>query len=164
LFFLISSLYPGVKVAIIEFDCQDTEKSEAFTERLSTDLFRIGNYEVVDRNSIKKILAEQAFQLSGITSGDAIELGKILGVKYIITGNITTINGFYSDTYSVTAKILDVETAQVYKVGSADIKGSFNKFLNFGSKSISLQLSEKSSSQVELYPKNWKGSIGVENA
>jgi curli biogenesis system outer membrane secretion channel CsgG len=57
---------------------------------LTTELSRSGNFIVVERARMDKILEEMKLQLSGVTTGEnAAELGKILNCEYLIVGSVS---------------------------------------------------------------------------
>ncbi len=64
--------------------------SDSAFEILTTELSRSGNFIVVERARMDKILEEMKLQLSGVTSGEnAAELGKILNCEYLIVGSVS---------------------------------------------------------------------------
>lgn len=61
----------------------------ALTNRLRNELFRIGQFDVVDRGMMESILAEQDFQLTGCTSDEClVEVGQLLGAEEMVGGSI----------------------------------------------------------------------------
>ena len=82
-------------------------------------------YTPVERSEVQKILKEQEFQASDITSNtDAAKAGKILNVPAVLLVNIPT----YKEDMDMTAKIIDVEDGSILWVGSAS--GSTGKTLS----------------------------------
>ena len=62
-------------------------------------------------------MEEHQLEMSGLMDDDTIaEIGRIHGVQAIITGSVLK----FGDIISVTAKVIDVETAKI--VDSADVK------------------------------------------
>jgi curli biogenesis system outer membrane secretion channel CsgG len=61
--------------------------SDLLVDKLTND----GNYRVIERNAISKVITEQNFSNSDrVDPSSAAKIGKILGVDAIITGDITT--------------------------------------------------------------------------
>lgn len=96
------------RVAILEFPVAknayegwswygDNHNSESRMASVIQDLFVTelseagsGKIRLIDRAALEKIRSEQAFGQSGeVDPATAVKLGKLLGVKYMITGKIT---------------------------------------------------------------------------
>lgn len=74
-------------------------------------------YEAYDRVDISSIFKELDFQRTGNVSEDQIkELGKMTGAQYVLVPEIAKMD---ANTFYITAKILDVETAQAVSVSGA---------------------------------------------
>ncbi len=66
-------------------------------------------FNVVEKQNMEKILAEQAFQQTGCTNeGCAVKLGKLLNVKVMIVGSF----GKLLTEYFVTIRVIDVQTGE----------------------------------------------------
>lgn len=73
------------------------------------------DYEVYSRSDIGSIIQEHEFQRTGLVSEDQIrQLGKMSGVSLVL---VTEVMPFSESQISISAKVLDVETAKV--VGTA---------------------------------------------
>ena len=82
----------------------------------SMELMKRG-YTVVERGStqVQKLLKEQEFQASGVTSDqDAAKAGRILNVPAVMLINIPT----YKEEINMTAKIVSVEDGSVLWIGN----------------------------------------------
>ena len=80
------------RIAVIEF--QDAASSgapaRAITDMLVTELFNTNLFTIVERSRVDSILLEHSLVLSGtIDPATAAQVGKLLGVEYLITGSIT---------------------------------------------------------------------------
>ena len=72
-------------------------------------------YKIIERSQMEKILDQFEFQSTGCTDVEcAIEIGKMFNAERIIIGSI----GLVGNTYSITARMVDVATAET--VGFAD--------------------------------------------
>lgn len=81
-------------IGIIEFNNKTKygarRLSDSALEILTTELTRSGNFIVVERAKMDKVLEEMKLQLSGVTSGEnAAEIGKILNCKYLLVGSVS---------------------------------------------------------------------------
>ena len=60
------------------------------SDELVTALLKTGNFRLVEREQIQKILHEQDFGASGrVDSSSAAKIGKILGVHFLVMGRVT---------------------------------------------------------------------------
>ena len=105
-------------VAIVSFD----STSEQFSSRLINDVTRdlIDNgVQVVERQKLDEVLKEQDFQLSGNVSDESMQsIGRMLGASSIVIGNGENM----VEHYSINFRILSVETAQVMRQITQDVK------------------------------------------
>ena len=70
------------------------------SNRLRTELFETGKFNVLEREQMNAILGEQRFQQSGCKTVDcAIEIGQLLNVQQMVGGSIGRIENLYSITY-----------------------------------------------------------------
>lgn len=73
-------------------------------------------YVPVERTEVQKLLKEQEFQTSGVTSDqDAAKAGRVLNVPAVLLVNIPT----YKEEINMTAKIVNVEDGGILWAGSA---------------------------------------------
>ena len=123
LFFAFSGLMPGTvgadykktKIAVLDFQLQGeghktADMGEIVSEWLITALVKEGRFDVIERRLLKKIMEEQKLAMSGIVDeSSATQLGKLLGVKVIISGSVMK----FENMLEVNARIIDVETATI---------------------------------------------------
>jgi len=111
------------KIAILEFKNIDRTTSMFgvyLSEELITNLFVMnpGQFEVVERNQLDKILKEQKLGASGFLDASAMnKIGKILGVDAIVIGSIADLD----DSVKINARIISVASAKVFAVASTNI-------------------------------------------
>jgi curli biogenesis system outer membrane secretion channel CsgG len=66
-------------------------------DSITDDLVNMGGMKVFTRNEMEKILSEQKFQQSGLVDeATLVSLGKLVGVKYIVTGSINNVELSYT--------------------------------------------------------------------
>ncbi len=109
-----SDIVPPVNIAVFSFNCdkklQNRGIGNAVREILTHYILYEGKFKVVEREELEKIFDEWKLSLSGaIEEETAIKIGKMLGVRFIITGNITKIG----KEYQITAKMTDSETGEI---------------------------------------------------
>ena len=107
--------YEKTKIAVLDFELKgegyETEDmGEIVAEWFITALVKEGRFDVIERSLLNKILEEQKLSISGIIDeSTATQLGKLLGVKVIISGSVLKI----TSAMEVNARIIDVETASI---------------------------------------------------
>ncbi len=108
-------------IAVSEFDVTEgggVSKAVAVivSDAVRDALFNTRRFVVVDRAAMDVILQEQAFQKSGCTTAEcAVEIGKILNVKFMIIGSIGLLEddkGSGKGEYTITVRVVEVETGQ----------------------------------------------------
>ena len=130
----------NIPIAVLDFDGIGISQPEAtaLSNRLRNELFRLGRFEVVDRGMMENILSEQDFQQAGCTSNDClVEVGKLLGAQQMVGGSISKVGG----TFTVSARLVDVETGKVLNVSDFDIKGELDDLLTRGMAQVAAMLS-----------------------
>jgi len=114
------------KVAVLDVSGAvrgDAAKNQ-IADFFSMELIRRG-YTPVERAEVQKLLKEQEFQASDITSeAGAARAGEVLNVPAVLLVNIPT----YKEEMNMTAKIISVEDGGILWVGSAS--GSTGKTLS----------------------------------
>ncbi len=123
---LIHSL-PGQQItslAILDFDARGIAAHEAasLTDWLRSEIVKIGEVPLVERGDMLGIImAEQDLQALDCTSDIcAVEIGQLIGVSHIVTGSM----GKVGSTYTILARVIDVETGQVIRTPSRRYNGS----------------------------------------
>lgn len=115
-------------IAVIDFTITSgyEDIALAFTDRLEIELLRSERFNVVSRGHIDKIIKEQQLQNSGITEDNLIEIGKVMGLNYLITGSIIFHEFKMMDSIylgritSLYSKLIDVETGVIQEVSYLD--------------------------------------------
>jgi len=110
-------------IAVVEFSDLDgniTAFGQFLAEELITQLFMIspGQFEVVERRQLMKVLSEQRLTMSGLLDAKAMEsVGKILGIEAIVTGSVANLGS----VVKVNARLIGVDTARVFAVAATKI-------------------------------------------
>jgi len=127
-------------VAVLELDPNGVSDSEAraLSDRLRIEIFNAGVFEVMEREKMNRILDEMQFHLNDCTSDEcAIEIGRLIGVKNIIAGSISKVGEFFT----VSARLIDVETSKIEATAIEDVEGSLGIVLTKAMPSIALKIS-----------------------
>ncbi|MFC1618796.1 DUF2380 domain-containing protein [Candidatus Neomarinimicrobiota bacterium] len=127
----------NIPVAILDFEANGISQTEviALTDRLRNELFRLGEFEVVERGLMEDILAEQDFQMSGCTSNEClVEVGRLIGAQQVIGGRISKIGTMFT----VSARMVAVETGKVLAVSDYDLRGGLEEMLTTGMAQVAM--------------------------
>jgi len=107
--------FEKTKLAVLDFQLKGNvgnslDMGAIVAEWFITYLVKTGRFEVVERGLLNKIIDEQKLSMSGFIDEDsASKLGRLLGVKVIISGSVLK----YDNTMEVNARIIDVESASI---------------------------------------------------
>lgn len=93
------------RIAVLDFDLTDTSGNyfsysfrggslaRGISELLTNKLVQDGSYSVIERSRIDAVLREQNFGATGrVDASTAAEIGRILGVEYVVLGSVTRFN------------------------------------------------------------------------
>ncbi len=131
-------------VAVNDLRPQGLESSSAaiITERLRNELFNTGVYTVLERSRMDDILKEQGFQKSGACTDEAcaVEIGRLLSVRYMVTGTI----GKIGRTYTLNVRMIDVESGEITSTADVDCKCEIDDVLSVSTKEIANKLAGRS--------------------
>jgi TolB-like protein len=108
------------RIAVLPFhelDGQPTVLGTFLAEELVTKLFQLGNFKIVERQLLDKVMGELRIQRSGaIDPATAKEIGRIAAVEAIVTGSITELGTHVA----VNCRLIDTTTGEVF--GAAQTK------------------------------------------
>ena len=124
IFIITASQAQDIKtnIAVIDLDPTSISKNESqfLSDRLRTELFETGKFQVVEREKMNAILDEQGFQQTGCTSVEcAIEIGQLLNVSVMVAGSI----GKIEEIYSLSIRMIDVQTGAIIRTATRDYEG-----------------------------------------
>ncbi len=130
-------------VAIIPFstsynyDSDQPDYARMVAEIIQSAVVQTQRFTMVERLDLEKVLGirqEKENDMkseyegwNGITDSKLVEVGKLLGIQYIFTGNLLsasssiTISGSYSAELSFTTKVISVESGKIYVTESFKI-------------------------------------------
>src|SRR5207247_925021 len=95
------------RLAIGNIGLPDDANNAQVADLLTAELSGAKGLELVDRQSLDKVLRELELNLSGLVRAkDAVRVGKLLRADWFLLGSSTPING----TNSVVARVVDART------------------------------------------------------
>jgi curli biogenesis system outer membrane secretion channel CsgG len=147
--------YSGKKIPIVVMDFEtsvpghDWRVGRGASDMLITALFKTKKYRVYERERLKSIMKEQKLQMSGaVDMSTAVQIGKLVGAKYIVTGAVTEFGmaksgakggGYFSVgkkwyRSTVDVRAVSVQTGEIVFAdsGSGALKSSAVSVLGFG--------------------------------
>lgn len=101
-------------IAVMPFetpDQSDAALSRVVTNQTLMEFINKGRYQVLEREQIDKILAEQGFQQSGACTSDGclVQVGQLLGVDAMVSGVISRLG----ELIVVSVRVTDVEQGRI---------------------------------------------------
>jgi len=120
------------RLAVVEFTTNvNTEKAkaDAVTVRnlVESQMVATRKYQIITRNDIDQLLANQRIQVSSISSAENIKKLQLQNISYILTGSVDAMG---SD-YAVTVRVLDVSSGQ-FSHSDNDLMGGGSRDLYNG--------------------------------
>ena len=111
------------KVAVLDASLGEgvhPNASAIVADTINEQFVKSPDFIAIDRAYISNIQEEKNFQLSGdVNQEDIKELGVTFGAKYLCIANVSQLG----NTYTVSARLIEVETAQVVVQESARLQG-----------------------------------------
>lgn len=108
------------RIAVVPFrelDGRTTVLGTYLAEELVTNLFMIGNLDIIERAMLDKVIGELKLGSTGaIDPETAKKVGKIAGVEAIVTGSITDLQSYVG----INCRLIDTETGRIF--GAAQTK------------------------------------------
>jgi TolB-like protein len=107
--------YEKTKIAVLDFELKGDgfatdDMGAIVAEWFITALVKEGRFDVIERSLLNKILEEQKLGISGIIDENtATQIGKLLGVKVIISGSVMQ----FGNVLEINSRIIDVQTASI---------------------------------------------------
>ena len=126
-------------IAVIDFKGNNVTEGDcrAFTDRLRAELFNTKHYKVIEREMMELLIKEQGFQQPGCSTDECmVEVGKLIGVEKIVSGSINKVG----KTYSVSSRIVNVETGEIETTGVYDHMGDIGELLTGDMKMVAYEL------------------------
>ncbi len=99
------------RLAVMYFESSGVtdDVSKTATNLLEGKLGNSKYVDMIERNQIDKVIEELKYQISGFTTGDAVDIGKQLNANYILIGSLNKLGNLII----ITAKLVNVETTQI---------------------------------------------------
>lgn len=163
------------KIAVMSIKGDPSSLDAEMTRQSEAVLSGIGRWTIVDRNSLDLLAKEAAFQNSGATSSQ-IELGKLSGAAFILTGNYTATSTytpskcehgsctdpFYTSSIQMNFKIIDIASGEIANACNAIVGTASNPGKDAATQGAVLNLMYGFQAKIrEFYPAESQG-IGLQ--
>jgi hypothetical protein len=158
---LVSNLFAQSSLAILPFNSSgiSTEEVRQISEKFRVEFTSLHKYNVLDRQTMETLLADQGFDLNDPCRNNycALTLGQLLSVDDVILGNISKID----KTYAIDVKIINISSGSVLKDISTrhTVKQAvlFNKVIP----ELVMELVSINTSAIQVYKKKGRALIPV---
>ena len=114
--------FQKTKIAVLDFQLigdkvETKELGAIISEWFITSLVQTGRFDVVERTNLQKVISEQKLATTGlIDEASASKLGKILGVKAIVTGSALN----YMKILEINSRVINVENGAI--IAAANVR------------------------------------------
>jgi hypothetical protein len=139
------------QVAVMTFEASGIEASAiaTFTDRFRSELLNTGRFDVMERGRMDEILKEQGFQQAACSQTEClVQAGQMLGVARMIAGTI----GKVGKLYTVSARIIDVETGRIMINKNVDCTCAIEQVLQESLRDLARQLAGLTAGQAGAQP------------
>jgi curli biogenesis system outer membrane secretion channel CsgG len=147
--------YSGKKIPIVVMDFETRAPGQGWqvghgaSDMLITALVKTKKYKVYERDRLNALMKEQKLQMSGaVDMSTAVQIGKLVGAKYILTGAVTEYGVAKSGAHggglfnlgkqryesTVDVRAVNVQTGEIVfaDTGSGTLKSTALSVLGFG--------------------------------
>ena len=111
-------------IAIIELEnvgkrARDNELGKIVSEMLTTNIVQLGNFNIVEREQLSKVLKELKLNQIGLVDTNSAKMvGKMLAADSILCGSVSEVGQFFD----INVRLIDVEKATVISAAVIEIK------------------------------------------
>ncbi len=120
---------PKISVAVLPLEVHGIQEdiTITLTDRLRSELLQTNAFDVMERERMEEILAEQGFQQSGACRDEecVVEAGRLLGISHMVAGSL----GAIGSMFTLTLRLIDVETGRILLTATDDIPGPIENVL-----------------------------------
>ena len=139
LFFTIGNLHSQerMRIAIMDFRPGvgvSAATVEGISEMLISSMFDTRRFSIIERTQLNRVIEEQGFQQSTISAGQIAQVGRILGVEYILVGIINfivtgrSIEDVFTEMargeYNIDVRIVNVESGEIVSTAGTNVNRS----------------------------------------
>jgi TolB-like protein len=133
--------FDQIQIAVLDFEAKGLAESEAsvLTDRLRLELFRAGNFGVVERNLMHQIFQERGLYELGCTSNEClVQVGQMAGAAQVVGGIV----GKFGRIYSISVRLVSVSSGTIVYTAVYDHEGDIEELLRTGIVEIADQINQ----------------------
>ena len=106
------------KISVLSFKAPTELIGASVSDLLTTELMKIGRYELIERGQLSAVLGETEVALSGLSAGQAAQLGKLAGANGVIVGTVSEYEtsaqgGETRPVVGVSARLIDTTSGKI---------------------------------------------------
>ncbi len=106
------------KVGILPFKAATSLIGTSVSDMFVTELMKMDRYELVERSQMSGVLGETEVSLSGLTAGQAAQLGQMAGADGVIIGTVSeyemvAMGGRTYPVVGISIRLIDVNTGKI---------------------------------------------------
>lgn len=106
------------KVGILPFKAATTLIGGSVSDQFVTEMMKQTRYELVERAQMSGVLGETEVALSGLTAGQAAQLGQMAGAQAVIIGTVSeyetvALGGRSYPVVGITIRLIDCGTGKI---------------------------------------------------
>lgn len=106
------------KVGILPFKAATTLIGASVSDIFVTELMKMNRYELVERSQMSGVLGETEVGLSGLTAGQAAQLGQMIGANGVIVGTVSeyetvAMGGRTYPVVGISVRLIDSSTGKI---------------------------------------------------
>ncbi len=77
------------RVAVLPFQAETQLIGASVSDIFIAELLKFGRYELIERGQLNNVLGETEVALSGLTAGQAAQVGQMLGADAVVLGTVS---------------------------------------------------------------------------
>ncbi len=106
------------RVAVLPFKAATELIGASVSDMFVTELLRTHRYELIERSQLANILGEAEIALSGLTTGQAAQVGKMAGADAVIIGTVSEYEnvaqwGYALPVVGISVRMIDSESGRI---------------------------------------------------
>jgi hypothetical protein len=134
----------GGKTRLVVYDLETSQPMQVagliLTEALREEIYKLGSYDLVNREDLTKAMEELKLQQSGLVQDkDAVKMGHWLAARQSVTGRLGSLGG----TTVLSTKRTDIETLGTIAIGSLKAPAGREEDLLNGLPELARKLTQK---------------------
>ncbi|MDD2241091.1 MAG: CsgG/HfaB family protein [Kiritimatiellae bacterium] len=133
------------KVGILPFKASTELIGASVSDMFVTEFMKMGRYDLVERSQMSGVLGETEVALSGLSSGQAAQLGQMIGAQGVIIGTVSeyekvALSGRAYPVVGISIRLIHSGTGQI--IWSVDYakRGGRNATLSQHARSVVQQM------------------------